>query len=107
VKKLLAPGAVAAVAGLVVVAAVQAATVTRATLPSSWDGYPMTCNETQLISGGKRTETFTCQYPGPVSFPARADETNATWFSDFDGAPAKKFNIVILQSGLFTGSATY
>jgi hypothetical protein len=108
-KRLVTPALVALAAGLVLAGGTQASStsVIRTTLASSWNDFPMTCLETQLISGAKRTETFTCQYPGPISVPERDNETNAGWFSDFDGAPAKHFSIVILPSGLFTGTATY
>jgi hypothetical protein len=110
-KKLIAVAAAVVGATLVLVAGVQAgsgAQTTHATLPSGWDIYPMTCDETQVINGSQRKETFHCGYTGPPpSSAAEADQTNAIWFSDFDGAPAKVFHIVILPSGNFEGWATY
>ena len=84
------------------------AQTTHATLPSFWDIYPMTCDETQVINKTGRKETFHCAYPGPPPAQAEeADETNAFWFSDFDGAPAVTFHIVITPSGTFEGWAIY
>ena len=109
-KKLTAAAAVVGTA-LVLAGGVQAgngAQMTRATLPSGWDIYPMLCDEVQVITKGQRKETFHCAFTGPP--PPRADhanETNAIWFSDFDGAPAVKFNIVITPSGGFEGWAIY
>jgi hypothetical protein len=109
--KTLATLAALAGAALVLVGGVQAgngAQTTRATLPSGWDIYPMTCDETQVITTNQRKETFHCAYTGPPPAQAEeADETNAFWFSDFDGAPAVKFHIVITPSGGFEGWATY
>jgi hypothetical protein len=105
--------AVAALAGaaLVLTAGVQAgngAQTTHATLPSGWDIYPMTCDETQVVNGNQRKETFHCAYTGPPPSRAEeADQTNAFWFSDFDGAPTKTFHIMITPSGSFEGWAIY
>ena len=109
--KTLATLAALAGAALVLVGGVQAgngAQTTRATLPSGWDIYPMTCDETQVITTNQRKETLHCAYTGPPPAQAEeADETNAFWFSDFDGAPAVKFHIVITPSGGFEGWAIY
>ena len=110
-KRLIAVAATVVGATLVLVGGVQAgngAQTTRATLPSGWDIYPMTCNETQVITKNQRKETFHCAYTGPPpAHTEQADETNAFWFSDFDGAPAVKFHIVITPSGSFDGWAIY
>ena len=110
-KRLIAVAATVVGATLVLVGGVQAgngAQTTRATLPSGWDIYPMTCDETQVINTKQRKETFHCAYTGPPpAHTEQADETNAFWFSDFDGAPAVKFHIVITPSGSFDGWAIY
>ena len=78
-------------------------------MASSWNGLPMTCDETQVINGNMRKETFHCGYPFPA--PATAlvltPDTAATWFSDYDGAFAVNFHIVISPSGNLDGWATY
>ena len=69
----------------------------------------MTCDETQVINeepAARKRSTVRSRgrrRPGP----RHANETNAFWFSDFDGAPAVKFNIVITPSGNFEGWAIY
>ena len=79
-----------------------------AVLPSTWNGYPMTCNETQVTGPNSRTEAFSCQYPGPTGSTSMFfNQTNAVWNSDFDGVRAVKFQIVIQPGGRFNGTASY
>ena len=78
-------------------------------MPSSWFGFPMTCNETQVINGSMRKETFHCGFPFPA--PATAlvltPDSGAMWFSDYDGAFAVDLHIVISPGGNLDGWATY
>jgi len=79
-------------------------------MASSWNGLPMTCDETQVTNGNMRKETFHCDYPFPA--PVRAlvitpDAPGATWFSDYDGVFASNFHIVISPGGNLEGWATY
>jgi hypothetical protein len=88
------------------------AAVTRATLESFFfDGttlYPATCNETQVINGNQRKETFQCTFTGAAPAPFVCDTSNGClWFSDFDGAEASSTHFVITPSGLMVGWATY
>jgi hypothetical protein len=110
-KRLLIPAIAAFGAALVLTGGIQAgngATTQHAALPSSWNGFPMTCDETQVINKNQRKETFRCDFTGPAPTQAvHADETNSVWFSDFDGAPATAFSIVITPSGNLNGTATY
>jgi hypothetical protein len=93
---------------------VHATTVTRVTLPSFYyDGdadilYAMTCNETQVINGNHRRETFACTFDGAAP-PYHLIVTPKTgfWFSDFDGAEATDFQFVITRSGHLNGWAEY
>ncbi len=99
------------VTALVLAAGVQAengAQTQHATLPSSWNGVPMTCEETQVINGNQRKETFHCVFPGELPTSAHScDESSCFWFSDFDGAEAITLHIVLTPSGQFEGWATY
>ena len=88
------------------------ATVTHATLPSSiFDGttlYPMTCDETQVINGNQRKETFQCTFDAAAPAPFVCDTSvGCFWFSDFDGAEATSTHFVITPSGLVEGWAIY
>ena len=101
----------AVVAALVLAGGVLAgngAQTQHATLASSWDGFAMTCEETQVINKNQRKETFHCEFTEPVPFPAfSCDESNCLWFSDFDGAEAVALHVVFTPSGEFNGWATY
>ena len=97
---------------LMLSAGVQAATVTKATLASGFfDGttfYPATCNETQVINGNQRKETFQCTFDAAVPAPFVCDTAvGCFWASDFDGAEATSTHFVITPSGLMVGWATY
>ncbi|HEX7311362.1 MAG TPA: hypothetical protein VF232_09295 [Gaiellaceae bacterium] len=88
------------------------ATVTHATLASSiFDGttlYPMTCEETQVINGNQRKETFQCTFDAAAPTPFVCDTSNGCfWFSDFDGAEATSTHFVITPSGRVLGWAVY
>jgi hypothetical protein len=88
------------------------ATVTKATLPSSYfDGttlYPATCQETQIINNNQRKETFQCTFDVAVPAPFVCDASiGCFWFSDFDGADATDTHFVITRSGRMVGWATY
>jgi hypothetical protein len=88
------------------------ATVTRATLASFWvDGdvfYPATCDETQVINGNQRKETFQCTFDDEVPPQFVCDTAiGCVWFSDFDGAEATQMHVVITPSGLMVGWALF
>lgn len=86
----------------------QEAQVTRATLESSWNRQPMTCDEIQIINGNMRKEIFRCNYPlDPPDSTIIRDESNGRWFSDFDGTRAVTVQIEITPSGILQGWATY
>ena len=94
------------------VQAADGATVTRATLPSSFfDGttlFPATCDETQVVNGNQRKETFHCTFDAAVPAPFVCDTSiGCLWFSDFDGAEAVSTHFVITHSGLMVGWAKY
>ena len=94
------------------VGAEDGATVTRATLPSSiFDGttlFPMTCDETQVITANQRKETFQCTFDEAAPAPFVCDTSNGClWFSDFDGAEATSTHFVITPSGRVEGWAIY
>ena len=89
------------------------ATVTRATLASGFVDennvvYPATCDETQVMNGNQRKETFQCTFDDAVPTPIVCDTTiGCLWFSDFDGAEATQMHVVITRSGLMVGWALY
>ncbi len=89
------------------------ATVTRATLASGVVDvnnvfYPATCDETQVINGNQRKETFQCTFDAAVPAPAVCDTSfGCFWFSDFDGALAISTHFVVTPSGTMNGWATY
>ena len=88
------------------------ATVTRATLASFWFEddvfYPATCDETQVINGNHRRETFHCTFDDAVPAPIVCDTSiGCVWFSDFDGAEAMQMHVVITRSGLMVGWAQF
>ena len=89
------------------------ATVTKATLPSSFvdeNGvfYPATRRVTQVINKNQRKETFNCTFDAAVPAPVVCDtSTPCSWFSDFDGTEAISTHFVITPSGLMVGWATY
>lgn len=94
------------------VQAADGATVTKATLASSFfDGttlFPATCDVTQVINGNQRKETFQCTFDAGVPAPFVCDTSNGClWFSDFDGEEAVSTHFVITHSGLMVGWATY
>ena len=94
---------------LLTVAGTAQATSTKG-MASSWNGVPMTCDETQVINKNMRKETFHCTYPLPA--PAKAlvltpSSPGAEWFSDYDGVFAVDFHIVISPGGNLEGWATY
>jgi hypothetical protein len=89
-----------------------AATVTKATLPSSiFDGttlFPATCDETQVIDNNQRKETFECTFDAGAPEMFVCDSSfGCLWFSDFDGAEATSTHFVITASGRLVGWATY
>jgi hypothetical protein len=91
-------------------AAASPATVTRATLASSFvdlegNFFPATCDETQVIRGDLRREMFHCTFDDAVPAPYVCDET-CSWSSDFDGAPATGTHFVVTASGM-RGWAVY
>jgi hypothetical protein len=94
-------------------ASADGATVTHATLQSFFvdeNGifYPATCDETQVINGNQRKETFQCTFDAAVPAPLVCDTSiGCLWFSDFDGAEAASMHFVITQSGLMVGWALY
>lgn len=97
---------------LLLSAGVWAATVTKATLASGFDDgtafYPATCDETQVINGNQRKETFNCTFDAAVPAPFVCDTAvGCIWFSDFDGAEATSTHFVITPSGRMVGWATY
>jgi hypothetical protein len=89
------------------------ATVTRATVQSFFvdeNGifYPATCDETQVINGNQRKETFHCTFDAAAPAPFVCDTSiGCVWFSDFDGAEATSTHFVITRSGLMVGWALY
>ena len=89
------------------------ATVTRATLASGFvdeNGtvYLATCDETQVINGNQRIETFHCTFDDAVPAPLVCDTSiGCTWFSDFDGAESTSTHFVITRSGLMVGWARF
>ena len=89
------------------------ATVTRATLASSFTDangvfYPATCDETQVINQNQRTETFHCTFDAAIPAPVVCDTSiGCGWFSDFDGAQATSTHFVISHAGLMVGWAQY
>jgi hypothetical protein len=91
----------------------EGATVTKATLPSSFVDennvfYPATCEVTQVINENQRKETFNCTFDAAVPAPAVCDTSiGCLWFSDFDGAEATTTHFVITPSGRMVGWATY
>jgi hypothetical protein len=94
-------------------ASADSAHVTRATLASGFVDpnnifYPATCNETQVIADGQRTESFNCTFDAAVPAPFQcATASVCGWFSDFDGALAVRTEFVITPSGRMVGSASY
>ena len=100
--------------GLIGVAqAANGATVTKATLPSSFvdeEGtfFPATCHVTQVINRNHRKESFQCSFDGDVPAPVVCDtKVGCGWFSDFDGTPAVRTHFVITPSGRMGGWASY
>jgi len=94
-------------------ASADGATVTHATVQSFFvdeNGifYPATCDETQVINGNQRKETFHCTFDAAAPAPFVCDTSmGCVWFSDFDGAEATSTHFVITPSGLMVGWAPY
>ena len=89
-----------------------AATVTKATLPSGYSDstgfYPATCDETQVVNDNQRKETFNCTFDAAAPAPMVCDTSaNCFWFSDFDGAEATSTHFVLTPSGRMVGWALY
>ena len=90
-----------------------AASAATGTFHTTWtdkrDGtqYPITCNETQTGTGNKRTETFSCTPDGAKPPAGHYKSPDAFWYSDFDGAIAKKVDVTIDSNGNVNGKATY
>ena len=89
------------------------ATVTKATLPSSFvdlegNFFPATCRATQVINRNHRKESFQCSFDGDVPTRYLCDTSvGCQWFSDFDGMPAISTHFVITPSGHMRGWALY
>jgi hypothetical protein len=62
--------------------------------------YAMTCDQTQVINGNQRKETFRCTFDeaAPEHFAAGSSD-DLIWFSDFDGAEPVSTHWAVTPSG--------
>ena len=102
----------AAVFSVAVAGAGDGAQVTKATLASSWNDVPMTCDEQQVINANGRKETFHCKLlppPGGKALALDCEADGVIWFSDFPGpfTQAVACHITIAPNGNFEGWARY
>src|SRR4051794_20367814 len=103
--------AVALVALFAIIPAAHAATTTK-TVSTTWVDnrtgivYDITCNETQVINGNNRTESFDCTPDGAKPPAGTYNSPSAFWNSDFDGSSARKVHVTIDNNGRLQGQAS-